>query len=91
MSEVYRCSICGKEYTRLLYKINCEKSHNVYYIPIFREDISKLLQFIYQNYDPDEDQILPQRLMKVFTAIMKSRTPEDTDFSYHNLYESDEE
>jgi hypothetical protein len=87
----YRCSICGKGYPTILYKVNCEKSHSVLLIPIHREDISKLLQFIYQHYDPDEDSILPERLMNIFTKIMRTRLGHDLDTSYNALYEIDEE
>jgi hypothetical protein len=91
MAETFRCSICGKVYDRILYKVNCEKSHNVFMIPIYREDISKLLQFIYQHYSPDEDSILPERLMNVFTRIMKTRIGVEADFSFNSLYEGDKD
>ena len=87
----WRCSICGKSYNRLLYKVNCEKSHSAYMVPLMREDISKLLQFIYQHYDPDEDQILPERLMNIFTKIMRTRLGTDPDLSYNTLYENEKE
>jgi ribonucleotide reductase beta subunit family protein with ferritin-like domain len=88
--QQFRCSICGKSYTNILYKVNCEKSHNVYYVPIYREDISKLLQFIYQHYDPDEGKVLPERLITIFTNIMKTRMGSDPDLSFNTLYKNEE-
>jgi hypothetical protein len=69
INDIFTCSICGSQYNRLLYKINCEKSHKILYVPLHRKDIDRIMQFIYKYYNEDED-ILPKNMMNIFHKIM---------------------
>jgi hypothetical protein len=68
-NETYVCSVCGSEYNRLLYKVNCEKSHKVIYLPILRADVDRIMQFIYKYYNEDEDK-LPTNMLNIFHSVM---------------------
>ncbi len=66
----YKCSICGKTWETELYKISCEKGHNVIYIPMTKEQIFKLVQFFFTM----DKELIPsgfvEMLMK-FTRVKK--------------------
>lgn len=43
----YKCSICGELYSRDTLALSCEQSHDIVYIPLKRQDLYQLLNFIY--------------------------------------------
>lgn len=81
--ESYECRICHKKYLRLLYKESCEKSHNIIYVPLFKEDVAKLMRFIYEAYVyADVESEIPSRLMKTLNKILTLPGAQETyDFS----------
>lgn len=58
--ELYYCSVCGESYNRELYALSCEKGHDIVYVPIKREDLFRLIQFIYVK----DDSLLTESLVK---------------------------
>ena len=56
----WQCFLCGKVHKNELQAVGCEKSHDVVYVPLFREDLFRLLQFIMTK----DNTILTERLMK---------------------------
>ena len=69
--ESYECRICHKKYNRLLYKESCEQSHGIIYIPVFKEDVVKLLEFVYHAYIfADVEKEVPTRFMKTLQKII---------------------
>jgi hypothetical protein len=62
----YRCQFCGKEYDRILYKDQCEKSHEVVYIPVLKEDLSRLVQFIFTGDRKLLNERLGRTIMEYF-------------------------
>lgn len=43
----WKCNICGMEHARDIDALSCEQSHEVIYVPIKREDLFRLVQFLY--------------------------------------------
>lgn len=76
--ELFECSICHKTYERLLYKVSCEQSHKIVYVPVYKEDIAKLMEFIYHAYVfADVNKEIPVRLMKTFQKIVSLSSEAD--------------
>jgi hypothetical protein len=42
----YICEFCKREWYDEKLALACEKSHEIIYVPFFREDLFKLLQFL---------------------------------------------
>ena len=63
----YECSICGKRWTTDLYRIACEKGHDVIYFPIKREDVFKLVQFFF-TLDKD---LIPVNFIKDLMKVTR--------------------
>lgn len=58
----YVCSICKQEYKNKMFADACEKNHNTIYIELTREELFKLLQFLYTN---DRSLITPEFIKKL--------------------------
>lgn len=43
----WKCSICELEHARDVYALSCEQSHEMIYVAFKREDLYRLVQFIY--------------------------------------------
>jgi len=77
--EEFECSICHKKYNRMLYKVSCEQSHRVIYVPVYKEDVVRLMEFIYHAYVfADIEKEIPVRLMKTFQKIVSLSSDADT-------------
>jgi hypothetical protein len=66
---IYRCNFCKKGYTQVLMAESCEKSHKILYVPATREDIAKLVQFIFTK----EDKILPEKLVQTLMLFASKK------------------
>jgi hypothetical protein len=60
----YKCAICGMLHDRDTLAVACEKSHEIIYIPINRQDLFKLIQFIYTKDSDLLSESLVQTLQK---------------------------
>ena len=63
----YQCSICSMLHDRDVYAVACEKSHEIIYVPINREDLFKLIQFLYTR----DDSLLSESLIKTLQKYSK--------------------
>jgi hypothetical protein len=43
----YKCFICKKVYAKDIDASSCEKSHDIVYVPFYRSDLFKLVQYFY--------------------------------------------
>jgi hypothetical protein len=61
----YVCSYCNKVYTHPTQADNCRDSHELIYVPITREDLNRLIQFIYLK----QDELLTESLINSLTRF----------------------
>lgn len=67
----YACGYCGKEFTTntgMLDAENCKDSHELIYLQISKEDLQKLIMFIYNK----DDAILPDKLVTRLQSYLKT-------------------
>ena len=64
---LWKCAICNKMHYRDIDALSCEQSHEVIYVPILREDLMKLIQFIYTG----DTTLISKNLM---STLMKYRS-----------------
>lgn len=55
----WHCKYCDASYYNELSAIGCEHNHEIVYIPMFREDLQRLLQFLYLK----DESLLTERLI----------------------------
>lgn len=65
----YKCAICGLVYDRDTLAYACEKSHEYIYMMIRREDLFKLVQFIYTG----DTSLLSDSLMATLRKYQKGK------------------
>jgi hypothetical protein len=65
----YKCSICGKFFPRDTLALSCEQEHDVIFVPLIREDLFKLLQFIITR----DDELLSESLMNTLRKYSRGR------------------
>lgn len=63
---MYKCSICGMEYRMSQDAFSCEIDHDIVYVRFFREDLYRLVQYLYTG----DRSLLSDRLME---TLMKYR------------------
>lgn len=68
---LYQCSICKKTFNQILLAVSCEKGHNVVYVPLYRDDIIKFIQFLFTG----DSKLLPDRMIR--TLMEYTRTSEN--------------
>lgn len=56
----YQCIICNIQYAKDIEAVTCESGHDLVYVPFNREDLFKLIQFLYTK----DDSLLSESLMK---------------------------
>jgi hypothetical protein len=71
----YKCMYCGVEHPNPLMAAACEKTHNVLYMPVHKEDLVKLVQFIYTG----EAKLIPERLYKTIMKYVRMKVTNDTE------------
>lgn len=67
----YACGYCGKEFlsnTGMLDAETCKESHNLIYLQLSREDLQKLVMFIYNK----DDAILSEKLVERLQSYLKT-------------------
>ena len=57
---MHKCMICSKEYETLRERDKCVESHDIVYIPLTREELNRLTNFIMIG----ERQLLTEELVK---------------------------
>lgn len=48
----YKCVFCGKEYDKASDADECVIKHDLFFIPMTKEEINQLIQYIYDLRDP---------------------------------------
>lgn len=56
----WKCNTCGLVYQREPYAYGCEQSHDTIYIKLHRDDLQRLIQFLYTG----DTELISKRLMK---------------------------
>jgi len=62
----YKCSYCNKEYDNPTQADTCRINHDLVYVPLSKEDINRLAQFIITK----EEKLLTESMVK---SILKHR------------------
>jgi hypothetical protein len=63
----YQCGYCGKFYTNPIAAENCKDSHNLIYVPFTKEDLNRLINFIYSK----EEKLLTETLITTLQKYLK--------------------
>ncbi len=67
----YACGYCRKEFigkTAMAEAEECKESHDLIYLQISKEDLQKLIMFIYSK----DDRALPETLVERLQSYMKT-------------------
>jgi len=65
----WRCSICHMTFSTVVLADSCEKSHKILYVPMKREELNLLIQFIFTGGQSP----LPEELVKNLMEFTKVR------------------
>lgn len=65
----YACSYCGKEFNCYQEADACRDNHDLIYLALTKEDISRVLQFFYTK----DEELLSEELIKRFQFVKKFR------------------
>lgn len=71
IKDSYLCGYCNKKYKTQPEADGCKESHKLIYVPISREDLNRLVNFIYLK----EDKLLTNSLVETIVKYSKSRIP----------------
>lgn len=63
----YRCIICGTVYQNKIFAEHCELSHDIIFVKFKREDLFKLIQFLYTG----DRSLISKELMKTLQKYAK--------------------
>lgn len=63
----YKCGYCGKFFTNPVDADACKDTHNLVYVAISREDLSRLVSFIYSK----EESLLTETLVENLQKYLK--------------------
>lgn len=66
-SGKYKCGYCTKEYAKLDEAETCKESHNLIYLSLSKDDLHRLIQFIYSK----DDRLLGDNLVDRLQSYMK--------------------
>lgn len=67
----YKCGYCGKEFigkTAMADAEICKESHALIYLQLSKEDLQKLIMFIYSK----DDRVLPETLVERLQSYIKT-------------------
>ena len=70
----YRCSYCNREFPSQVLADSCRDAHEIIYLPITKEDLNRLLQFIRLNIGGEYSELLTESLIK---SLYKHRPKAD--------------
>lgn len=65
----YRCSYCGKSFSRSQEADSCRDSHQLIYVPLTKNDLNHLINFIYSK----DEKLLTESLMKTLIKYSTRR------------------
>lgn len=68
MTNKHKCFYCDKYYTDVMKARDCEGKHDVLFVPILREDLNRLLNFIATG----DRNLLTERLSKVLFRYVRA-------------------
>ncbi len=71
MKNKLRCFYCGKLYTTEQKARECENSHDVVFVPILREDLNRLVNFIATG----DRSLITERLSRTLYRYFRSEPP----------------
>jgi hypothetical protein len=63
-----RCFYCGKYYTAIEKARECEDSHDVVFVPMLREDLNRLINFIATG----DRKLLSERLSRTLFRYVRA-------------------
>jgi len=63
----YQCGYCKKFYTNPTDADNCKESHDLIYVALSKEDLSRLIMFLYSK----EDKLLTGSLVETLQKYQK--------------------
>jgi hypothetical protein len=81
----WRCSICHMTYSTVVLADSCEKSHKILYVPMNREDLNLLIQFIFTGGQSS----LPERLVKTLLEFTKVKDRNHVEEDLHSVSQGD--
>lgn len=81
----YLCSYCGKSFPRPLLADSCRESHDLVYIQMSRENLMRLIQFLYTQ----ERSLLNPIIIRDLKRHAKIKTSRDEDAYLSSMLESD--
>jgi hypothetical protein len=64
----YQCKYCGKIFYNELLATSCEQGHDLIYVPLTREDIQRLMQFMVTG----ESELLTESLVKTLQKYSRN-------------------
>lgn len=70
MKNKLRCFYCGKLYTTEIKARECENTHDVVFVPILREDLNRLINFIATG----DKALLTERLSRTLFKYFRSES-----------------
>jgi hypothetical protein len=71
MKNKLRCFYCGKLYATEKKARECENNHDVVFVPILREDLNRLINFIATG----DRTLLSERLSRTLFRYFRSESP----------------
>ncbi len=75
MDNKLRCFYCGKYYKTPEKARECENSHDVVFVPILREDLNRLINFIATG----DYALLTDRLSRTLFRYVRAESTKDDD------------
>jgi hypothetical protein len=72
---MYKCVACGVKHTNPLMAAACEKTHHILYMPVYKEDLIKFIQFLFTG----DSKLLPERLMETVMRYSRMKDSNDTE------------
>mgnify|MGYP005840859059 CR=1 FL=1 len=67
--SVYKCRYCQKPYDKEEDAIQCYYSHDIQFVPISREDLNRLLMFIFTK----EDDLITPTLYRTLQVYFEAK------------------
>lgn len=75
VADGYACSYCGKVYPRDSWADSCADKHDLIYVQISREDLNRLIQFLFTG----EPNLITPNLYRRLRRYAKLKTSPDED------------
>ena len=69
----WECKYCHSIFPTEIKALGCEKAHEIILVPLYREDIQRLIQFLYTKDEALLTERLTKTLLKYNTAMKGSQ------------------